>query len=291
MTKELTRIGTTCDILGECPTWSAAEQALYWIDIRLPGLRRWDSSRDDIATWKLPGLVGSFALSAPGRILLALNPLSFFDTVNGALTPLPCSPSLDENMRFNDGKCDRRGRFWVGSMNDVTRAPVGTLYCIESANDCRPVFGGIRVPNGLCWNPTGDIMYFADSDLHAMDAYTLDAASGKVLERRPFSNTVKPAVPDGATVDAEGHVWLAEYGGWRVIRYAPDGRMSRVLKMPVKNPTSCTFGGPDLRTLFITTASQRLTDQEKIDQPLAGALLSIDVGVQGLPDSAFAAGD
>jgi sugar lactone lactonase YvrE len=285
---ELIRIGEVTNVLGECPTWSAEEGALYWIDVRRPALHRFDVATQEAGFWEMPETIGSMALSRSGRrLLLALkSSLSFFDPQSGRFEAVaaPLAPEL----RFNDGRCDRQGRFWVGSMNDRTRAAVGALYRVDGAGDCVLVEGGVRVPNSLCWSPDGRTMYFGDSDLHTVFAYPYDPDSGEIGARQPFVTTPAPAVPDGATVDSEGFLWLTEYGGWRIVRYAPDGRLDREIKLPFQNPTSCTFGGARLDTLFVTTASQRLSAEELKRQPLAGALIAINAGVRGLPEPAYA---
>jgi sugar lactone lactonase YvrE len=285
---ELVRIGETTNILGECPTWSPGEGALYWIDVRRPALHRFDTGTKETRVWEMPETIGSMALSRSGRrLLLALkSSLSFFDPDSGEfeLVAAPLAPEL----RFNDGRCDRQGRFWVGSINDRTRAAVGALYRVDGTQGCVRIEDGVRVPNSLCWSPDGTTMYFGDSDLHTVFAYPYDPDSGSIGARRPFATTSAPAVPDGATVDTEGFLWLTEYGGWRIVRYAPDGRLDREIELPFQNPTSCAFGGAQLDTLFVTTASQRLSAEELTRQPLAGALIAMDVGVRGLPEPAYA---
>jgi L-arabinonolactonase len=191
-------------------------------------------------------------------------------------------------MRFNDGKCDRQGRFWVGSMDDVGRGPVGTLYRFESGR-YTAVLEGIAVPNSLCWSPDGTIMYFADGIDPVIWAYPFDTATGTPGVRRVFARLPDATgIPDGATVDAQGFLWSAHYGGSMVTRYAPDGRVDRVINVPVTQPTSCAFAGPDLDTLIITTASQRLSPEALRSQPLAGALLSIRTGARGCPEPQYA---
>lgn len=284
------RVTQTIDILGECPLWSGAEQALYWIDIRRPGIQRWHPATDALRYWPMPDLVGSIALCSGKRLLVASRSLFYLDTRTGELTRHARQRDENPALRFNDGKCDRQGRFWVGTMNDSTREPVGELFRVDE-HGARSVGTGIRVPNGTCFSPDGSTMYFADSDLQTIFAYALDTQTGEVSERREFAKTTLPAVPDGATVDEEGYIWVAEYGGGCIKRYAPDGSIERVLEMPVQNPTSCTFGGPDLDTLYITTASQRLSPDELAKQPLAGALLALRPGVRGLPEPLFMGGE
>ena len=283
---ELRRVTQNTDILGECPLWSEEEQALYWIDIRRPAIQRWHPASDVMRTWPMPDILGSIALCGNGRLLVASRSLHYFDTTTGKLTRLVKQAAEDPTLRFNDGKCDRQGRFWVGTMNDVTKARVGALYRADRSG-CARIEDGYHVPNSTCFTVDGRTMYFGDSEQQTIFAFPLDPATGQLGPRRVFAKTTLPAVPDGATVDVENHVWVAEYGGWRVTRLAPDGSVDRVIEMPVQNPTSCTFGGPDLKTLYITTASQRLTPEQLAKQPLAGALFAFEPGVRGLPEPHF----
>ena len=285
---DIERIGSQTDILGEGPVWCPRQQALYWVDIRCPAIRRFDHVSGRIDTWPMPELVGSFALAEDDRILVALSTeLALFERASSTFEHVARPPSIGPDQRFNDGKCDRQGRFWVGSMNNVTRAPEGVLYRLDPRGTLVGTLSGIRIPNSLAWSPDGRTMYFADSLLHTIYAYPFDPATGEQGAKRVFAKTTPPAIPDGATIDSEGFLWSAEYDGWRLTRYAPDGRMDRIVELPVQRPTSCMFGGPDLDILYVTTATQRLTDAELARQPLAGALLALDVGVRGLPEARY----
>jgi L-arabinonolactonase len=285
---QVRRIGDTIDILGEGPVWDVQEQAFYWLDIRGCLVRRYDWSSGRTQSWTLPEMVGSLAVRERGGLLLAMrSSISFFDPATGALERVAAPEAGRENMRFNDGKCDRQGRFWSGTMNDLVREPSGTLYRLDPQRGCVAQFNGLRTPNSLAWSPDGRIMYFADSRSHVIHAYPYEPATGELGAPRVFHTVEPPAIPDGATVDAEGFVWSALYGGSRVVRIAPDGRVDRTIELPVEQPTSCQFAGPNLDVLFITTARQRLTQEQLAQQPLAGALLAADVGVRGLPETRY----
>jgi L-arabinonolactonase len=282
------RIGDTSDILGEGPLWDVQEQAFYWVDIRARAVRRYAWATQAVQSWTLPEMVGSLAVRERGGLLLAMqSALAFYDPATGALDHLATPEAGRPQMRFNDGKCDRQGRFWVGSMDDSSREPAGTLYRFDPQRGCVALFNGIRTPNSLAWSPDGRTMYFADSRSQIIHAYPYDTATGEVGTPRVFHTVEPPAIPDGATVDAEGFVWSALYGGWKVVRIAPDGRIDRTIELPVQQPTSCQFVGPALDVLFITTAKQRLSDAQLAEQPLAGALLAVDVGVKGLPEARY----
>lgn len=283
------RIGATTDLLGESPVWCDRQQALYWVDVRGPSLRRHDMATSETRSWTLPELVGSMALreSGPGLVLALATSIAIFDPKTGNIERIARPEAHIPQHRFNDGRCDRQGRFWAGTMHDVTRAPEGTLYRLDADHRCCAVFNGISAPNSLAWSPDGATMYFADSYLRKIFSYPFDRNGGTVGRRHVFAELRAPAMPDGSTVDAEGFLWNAEYDGGRITRYAPDGSVDRVIELPLQRPTSCAFGGADLRTLFITTASQKLTNAEQAAQPFAGALLALDVGIAGLVEPRY----
>lgn len=283
------RIGTQTDILGENPIWDDRTQCLYWVDIRRPAIRRLNAGTGHVDTWAMPDLVGAIALTDEGRLLVALPQfIALFDEVSGSLESFARPPETVPGHRFNDGRCDRQGRFWVGSMNNITRAPEGVLYKLEGRGELQPMRSGICIPNSLAFSPDGRTMYFADSLRYALYAYDYDPASGRPVRERVLFTTEPPGFPDGSTVDEEGFIWNAEFDGWRVVRYAPDGRIDRVISLPVQRPTCCAFGGANLDTLYITTASQKMSAADFSAQPLAGSLLAINVGVRGLPEPRFA---
>lgn len=282
------RVGTQRDILGESPLWDERAQCLWWVDIRRPALRRLDHASGRVDTWAMPELVGSIALVEDGRLLVALpQQLALFDPRDGSLAPFVEPPPMPAGHRFNDGRCDRQGRFWVGSMHNLTRAPEGVLYCLEGSA-LRAVRSGICIPNSLAFSPDGATMYFADSLRYELYAFDYDTVHGRIGAERVIATTQQPGFPDGSTVDAEGLLWNAEFNAARLVRYASDGRIDRVIPLPMPRPTCCAFGGPDFATLYVTTASQQMTPEELEAQPLAGALLALDVGVRGLPEPRFA---
>ena len=172
-------------------------------------------------------------------------------------------------------------------MSDVKRDPVGSLYCFDAAFGCTRLRNTIIIPNSLAFSPEGRTMYFADTNRHTIWSWDYDLASGAATHERVFADTGSGR-PDGSCVDAEGCLWNAEYGAWRLVRYTPQGKVDRVLEMPVANPTCCCFGGEDLGTLYVTTATQRLAPADLARQPLAGSLLALRPGVQGLAESRFA---
>jgi L-arabinonolactonase len=194
-------------------------------------------------------------------------------------------PELDLPLNmFNDGGVDPAGRFYAGTMNTVSKDPTGALYRLEKDGSATAVVRGISTSNSLAWSPSGDTLYFCDTNERTIRAYRYDLASGSLGQMTTFAAAdAAPGKPDGSAADAQGHLWNARWRGWSIARFAPDGSLDRTIDLPVKCPTCCAFGGPDLRTMFITTATKALTKKEEDYQPLAGCLLAIDVGVRGLP--------
>ncbi|HYG42400.1 MAG TPA: SMP-30/gluconolactonase/LRE family protein [Bordetella sp.] len=276
--------------LGEVPVWSPTRKLLFWIDVREPALYAHDPGSGSVRAYPLPEVVGSFCETRSGRLLLALKSgLFFLEPESGALQPwFDPEPQLPNN-RLNDGKCDRQGRFWVGSMNDGDRIPSGTLYSVRGDGQATAHFSGITIPNSLAWSPDGRRMYFADTPTKRILVYDFDVDDGVAHSARTFLDMSGHAGrPDGATVDADGCLWSAEIHAGRVVRYTPDGRQDYVVQLPVTGVTACAFGGSHFETLYITTATQGLTEQARNEQPLAGALFAVDVGIRGVAEAPFA---
>src|SRR5581483_5669090 len=191
------RIGDTIDVLGEGPMWDVQEQAFYWVDIRSCLVRRYDWRTARIDSWTLPEMIGSLAVRERGGLLLAMkSSIALFDPATGKLEPIAAPEAGRAEMRFNDGKCDRQGRFWVGTMDDQSRTPSGTLYRIDAQRGCVAQFNGIRTPNSLCWSPDGTTMYFADSRTQVVCAYPYDTVTGEIGAARVFHRVEPPAIPD-----------------------------------------------------------------------------------------------
>jgi sugar lactone lactonase YvrE len=276
-------------LLGEGPLWEAGDRMLYWVDIKGQEVHRFDPARGRDERWRVGEAVGSLARRAAGGLVLALRSgFHFFDPATGRTTPIVHpEPERTEN-RFNDGKPDRQGRFWAGSMHDPETRPTGALYRLDPDLSCHRLLDGLVCPNALCWSPDGRTMYHADTPRRTVWAWDFDPARGDIANRRTFAQ-IPPAdgAPDGATVDAEGFVWLAHWGGWRLTRFDPHGRVARVVPLPVQQPTCPAFGGPDLDVLYVTSASIGLAEAARARQPLAGALFALDPGVRGLPEARF----
>jgi len=276
----------------EGTVWHAAEQALYWTDINRFLVHRYDERAGAVKSWHFDEPVVALALTsrddtlvvALGSRLLLWEPASDARRDHGFR--LPGWP----NVRLNDGRADPRGRFWIGSMrNNVSPdgeageagGSDGKLFRIEGPHEWTAILDGIGIANTLCWSPDARQFYFADTLANAVHSFDYDGERGELSNRRPFFVGHERGVPDGSAIDADGFLWNCRYFGRSIVRIAPDGRIDRVVEMPVRNVTTCTFGGEDLRTLYITSAA---LDRDRGDR-LAGSLFALRVAVPGLPEN------
>lgn len=276
--------------LGEGPLWSPDEKRLYWVDILAPAVHRFDPRTGQNETRSLPRLIGAVAMRrAGGLVALTQNGLEALDFEGGRLEQIVDPESDLPDNRFNDGKCDRRGRLWAGTMRLDASAGAGALYRFDADGSWSRVANGFTVSNGLGWSPDDHTMYFVDSADCVIYAFDFDPERGEIGDRRVLVQTnPEDGRPDGITVDAEGFVWAAMWDGWAVHRYAPDGRLDRVVRMPTPRPSSCIFGGDDFATLYITSGRIRLSAQRLAEAPLSGSLFALRPGVSGQPPTAFA---
>ena len=280
------------DTLGESCIWCPSTRKVWWVDIPRPCLQSFDPRTGEHRVYPLPGrFCGNAALRKSGGFVLAMdNGLHGFDPASSTLELLlHVEPDQPEN-RYNDGRCDRRGRLWIGTMDIEIRRPSGSFYRIEPDGAAQRVLGGISVPNSTAFSPDDRTLYFADSRQRAIWAFDFDLAAGTIGNRRVFVELSEShGSPDGSCVDADGFLWNAEFAGGRIVRYAPDGRTDRVVELPVTCPTCCCFGGDALDTLYITTSTHRLTPEQKAAERFSGGLLAIsNVGARGLSEAAFA---
>jgi sugar lactone lactonase YvrE/DNA-binding IclR family transcriptional regulator len=289
-------LGEARALLGEGPVWSSRDNALYWVDILAPALHvlRTDGPPEaGISDVHRLGTMISLAVPRASGGLLVATPggLMTWDGAEGTMTPFAHPEAGRHGQRYNDGKCDRLGRLWIGSM-DMGAAPHrGHLYRVDPDGQWSRMDSGFTVPNGLGFSPDDRRMYFTDTDRHTVYEYDFDLSAGTIRDRRPLIR-LNPAdgKPDGLTVDAEGCLWIAVWDGWHLARYSPRGELMQRVRLPVPRPTSCSFGGLHLRTLYVTSARVRLDTQALADAPLSGALFALDIpGVQGLPETVFAA--
>ncbi len=279
--------------LGECPVWSQAEQRLYWVDIAGKVIHRYDPATGIDETRGTPGRPGSLAVtSAPGIMLVAMeHEMGRFDFDAVTWTPWLSLEAAATGNRLNDGRTDRDGRFWVGSMfEDVSEERyTGRLHRLDPEGATTSTRSDIGVSNGLAFSPDGATMYFADSLRSTVWAYDYDQDTGTPHNERVFTDfTDLPGGPDGGCVDADGCYWIACVWGWAVARLTPLGEVDRIVELPVAAPTMPAFGGPDLGTLFITSISTGGSRPPPEGQDKAGGLFALDVGVSGLADAVFA---
>jgi len=279
-------------ILGESPLWDEREHVLYWVDIDRGEIHRFDPATQENKTFPLGGKVTSIARRAAGGLVATLRKnFATFDPATGHADILDAVEADQPENRFNDGKCDRQGRYWAGTMNEVRiGAAEAGLYRYEGPGRCEKMISGVTISNGTGWSPDGRTMYYTDTLRHAVFAYDFDPATGDIANRRTFYE-VEPAadgLPDGLTVDAEGHVWSALVNYGRILRLDPDGKLEHAVTFPATRGTCCTFGGADYGDLYITTARECLTPAQIAAQPIAGSLFRCRPGVTGLPETPFA---
>jgi sugar lactone lactonase YvrE len=275
-------------VLGEGPVWVTREEALYWLDIKGRIIfRLGDDGR--LAKWPVPMRIGSIAPRKRGGFIAGTE--EGIAIIDPAIKQFEIIAKPEERLpdnRFNDGKVDRRGRFWVGTMDDREKAASGTLYCVDPDLSWTAVDSNYRVTNGPAFSPSGEIMYHNDSARQVTYAFDMDSA-GKASNRRTFLQFgERDGYPDGMTVDSEGCLWIAFWDGWSLRRYSPQGEWLETFKLPVQRPTSCAFGGAALDRLYVSSASVGLDEQALRMQPNAGGLFMLTPGVQGIADVPFA---
>jgi len=287
--QDIHALGSHRCLLGESPLWHPIEQVLYAVDIPGRQVLRWRVGSDAPDVWAQDAEPGCIAVRASGGLLVARRDgLWSLDTTTGAQALISAPPYDAARLRFNDGKVDPAGRLWVGSISDA-REPEAALYRFDGSAFVAQV-PGLTTSNGLAWSPDGRRVHWSDTKAHRVYAADFDAATGTLSAPRVFAE-FKPRTPgeayggrpDGAAMDAEGHYWAAMFEGAALVRIAPTGEIVQRIELPVTCPTMPTFGGADLRTLFITTAREKRPAEELAREPLAGAVLQVRVDVPGLP--------
>jgi len=281
------------DVLGEGPLWSVSEQTLYWLDIARKTLLRKRASDATCQQRSLPDYPGCLAELSPGSIAIAMGAgIQRLTFETGEIDLLYLGPARRSGTRFNDGKVDPRGRFWVGTMQNNLRPDGescavdrqdGALYCFESDGNVITIEENIGIANTLAWSPDLKRFYFGDSLRGQIFRYDFDADTGIVGNKREFFAAAERGVPDGSAIDVDGCLWNARWDGGAILRITPEGQLDRVIELPVPRPTSCIFGGPNFETLYVTSATCGLSAEQLEAFPLSGSVFAIEGVGQGMP--------
>jgi L-arabinonolactonase len=278
------------NLLGEGVVWSPEHEQVQWVDITGRKFWTYRPATGAAGAIELPERLACFAPLGKTRILAGFaSGLAFFDLATGAREAIAAVEPDRPTTRLNDGKLDRQGRLVFGTMDEAEGGaePIGQVWSHSSGSQPRVLFSGVRISNSIAFSPDGRRMYFADTPQRTIVCYDYDSSRGAVGARRVFAQTAGPGYPDGSAVDADGCLWNAEWGGGRVVRYTPDGRVDRAVPLPSSQATCCAFGGADLSTLYVTSAAGGLSEERRAAEPHAGALFAINVGVRGIEDTPF----
>lgn len=288
---QISRLDVPQCSVGEGPLWDVPTQRLFWIDILEKRVHRLDPATGETRRWDVPKIIGSMAIGQDGNAIVALaDGVYRLDLAGGECRLLATSPDLNEQVQLADGKVDRRGRFIVGSSDRGMKEARGKLYVLDpGASALRVIDTDIFLANGPCWSLDDRTFYHADSIRKQIYAYDYDIERGVVANRRPFASTAElGGIPDGATVDAEDHVWSAICEGGKLVRFRPDGSIERIVEMPLKLPGSVMFGGPELDRLYVPTLSPAFLGRPA--DPLDGSTFVIEgLGIRGVPEPRFGA--
>jgi sugar lactone lactonase YvrE len=266
------------NLLGESPLWDAREDVLYWIDIERQSLHCLNADFSTHQAWSLPDTPGSIALHKSGGLLIALSQQIVHFTPQTNLLISIEGIGIKGNVRFNDGRCDALGRFWVGTLDLEEKKPIGGLYCLERDQVFKLMEKDYVVSNGLGWSLDNRTLYSTDSFRREIYQYDYNLEKGLMTNKRLFAKVASDAgYPDGLYVDRKGFVWSAHFMGGRITRYAPDGSVDRVISAPIECPTSCCIGGIDQRHLFVTSATRDLSEAQLKSNPLNGGVFMMDL--------------
>lgn len=280
----------TRSLLGEGPVWSTRDAALYWVDILTPAIHLHSQANNDgvtplgsMVSLALPKSTGGLVLATPSGVMTCERP-------GGVMTKIAHPDAERTNNRYNDGKCDRLGRLWLGSMDMGAQANRGGLFKVEADGSATCMDSGFTVANGLAWSPDQQSMYFTDSFRRTIYKYAFDLDAGLISHRKPWL-VFGPdeGTPDGLTVDQDGCLWVAMWDAWSVAQFSPQGKELMRVRLPIPRPTSCCFGGEQLDTLYVTSASIRMSAKALATAPLSGSVFALRIpGVRGLPEMQFA---
>lgn len=276
------------DQLGEGPVWDDRSDELVRVDISGRLVHRWNPTTDASTSFSTDGDVGAVVLCEDGGLILAIECELWRRNPAGTLM-FVADVQATPGVRFNDCRADPRGRLWAGTLHRDREPGHAALYRLDEHGELTTVLPERTISNGIGWSPAGTTMYYIDSTTQRVAEFDYDLDTGELGDQRLFAD-IDPTdgLPDGLTVDADGGVWVCLFGGGRIRRYLPDGTLHHEIMLPLTNPTCPAFGGADLSTLYVTTARHRLTEEQLVREPLAGALLQLDVGVRGRPAYRFA---
>ena len=276
-------------LLGEGPVWVESENAIYWLDIMKYKVHRLSLDSGAKKTWQFDFEITSIAEREQGGFVCTTqHDFAFVDFDSGKVEPIHSVETDMPDNRFNDGKIDSQGRYYAGTMDKEEKDSTGSLYRLDADLSMTKLDDEYIITNGPAFSLDGKIMYHNDTIKRCIYAYDVDE-NGAVSNKREFVKfgDESEGYPDGLTVDSEGCIWQASFAGYRVTRYSPAGEVMQVVEMPVKNITSCTFGGKDLDTMYLTTAQLFLEEEDIAERPLSGSLFSFKPGVKGLPTNKF----
>lgn len=294
MANEITCVADVKNTLGEGPVWNAKAGKVFWVDITDRWLYSYDPENGETNRVRTPGQIGSYAFcdDSDEMIVGMEDGFHFFNPTTGESRKITDVEADVQGTRMNDGKADPAGRFWCGSIHEVSdpkdRRPIANVYRLDEKLEPQLIMDGIKTSNGFAWSPDAKTMYFTDTPTLTIRAFDYDVETGEATRGRVFAEIPQNAGrPDGAAVDMDGYLWSGHFAGSCVTRYAPDGSVDKVIEIPALNVTSVCFGGKDMKTLFITSAREDMTDAEMEALPLSGGLFVLETEVPGVPVGNF----
>jgi len=280
--------------LGEGVQWHSDNQLLWWTDIQNSCLLSYCLSSEEICQYNMPERIGCFGFGQNlNRMIIAFESgIALFDINSHELEWLSRPELSIKGNRFNDGRIDRQGRFWAGTMNENESEPTASLYCLDLQNcsqkNSKKILDNITVSNGLCWSPDGKVMYHADSPKREINQYDFDTKTAQLSNKKLFATTNEGCFPDGSCIDSDGYLWNAQWAGSKVVRYKPNGEIDLVLKTDVSQPSCVAIGGPNMDLLFVTSAKQGLSKLQLLQDNKAGHVFIYQLsGITGLVESQF----
>jgi sugar lactone lactonase YvrE len=289
-TEKITIVHDTPMQVGESPVWHAVESALYWVDINGRTVHRLHPASGKYSSWRMATEPSALAVDVDNNLVVATRAgFVYLDTTSGETEDIAPAPYDTGKVRFNDGRVDPAGRFWVGTMYEPRDQALAEMYVLDKGALRQAWSGGMTNSNGLAWSPDGGTMFHADTTSHRVDCYDFDVESGTASKQRNLvtfeadkTSGTYGGRPDGAAMDSEGNYWVAMFEGGRLLKLSPGGELLQQVDLPLKCPTAVCFGGPDLRTLYVTSASNGRSNEELAQYPHSGKVLAFAVDVAGI---------